>query len=679
MKVFTKKILTLSIGALLAGTAATHSSAQAYSNMIIFGDSLADGGQFIDPGALLGIEGVPTDSRLRFTNRSSDGYYMNPYPTILGTNLGFSNLGPSQPATFGAIPGPTSGYNYAVGGYLAENVYNSIVAPGGAVTPPVALNADTTVPAVVNDGFLAGDNASQATNAIVVISSGGNDIRASAIVDFDRTDPTAPVPTGFTIMDTDTINTNMITAADFTSRGAAAMTDAGAGLVIVPNLPDIGDIPETSLQAGIVQAAGGSAADFIAARTNATNAYNASLAEKLNAIGGNVIMPDFNSFFADMVANPTEFGLANIDQSAACYNAQDLPQIYCVEDADRGFNTTTGTPSPFSLLFNDGIHPTIAGSTAAAQLIQSTIEASDSATQVAEFAATPARMQADVITQELRERHHKGNRSDAIISDLRYEQSETSNQKILGATIGAVKVFSDKLEAGAALGYNSVDVSTAGRTGTSFEGNNLSLNVFAKTNVGKVYISGIASANFQDYDSVERKVEILSAVKSNKGNTKGKDLGVTIEVGTNVKNSSNWEITPFAQVDYHKTTVDGYAESGTDYTGVSYGDIEHTSAQAAIGVRSSIDTEIKGHGVNLWGEAKYERDLIADNGSLRITPSNGVGGFTVTPNSNKDDSIVLSAGLSYAKNNTTIGGFITTDLRSDDSTIGGGLQIEYKY
>jgi uncharacterized protein with beta-barrel porin domain len=125
--------------------------------------------------------------------------------------------------------------------------------------------------------------------------------------------------------------------------------------------------------------------------------------------------------------------------------------------------------------------------------------------------------------------------------------------------------------------------------------------------------------------------------------------------------------------------VDGYAESGTDYTGVSYGDIEHTSAQAAIGVRSSIDTEIKGHGVNLWGEAKYERDLIADNGSLRITPSNGVGGFTVTPNSNKDDSIVLSAGLSYAKNNTTIGGFITTDLRSDDSTIGGGLQIEYKY
>lgn len=119
---------------------------------------------------------------------------------------------------------------------------------------------------------------------------------------------------------------------------------AGARKFLVPNLPLLGYTPRFN----------GSAST--AAQYNLrTGQFNAALNASLNGLeAGNVDVEfhrlDVADLFADAIAHPAEFGLANVTASAA-------PGL---EPGDGSYDTGLIVPNPNQYLFWDDLHPTAA-------------------------------------------------------------------------------------------------------------------------------------------------------------------------------------------------------------------------------------------------------------------------------------------------------------------------------
>lgn len=114
---FTLASLALACSQALAGPSP-------YSTLIVFGDSLADAGQF--PDLVGGTPGA------RFTNRDADGNFAPVSPMILGGRLGVApgDLNPST--SVGIQP---DGNNWAVGGYTTQQILDSITTTSETVIP----------------------------------------------------------------------------------------------------------------------------------------------------------------------------------------------------------------------------------------------------------------------------------------------------------------------------------------------------------------------------------------------------------------------------------------------------------------------------------------------------------------------------------------------------------------
>jgi len=159
-----------------------------FSDLIIFGDSLLDSGNF----------------GLRFTNRLGDGsgdFRVGPYaaiaPQYLGAALGLA----TDPAVGG-------GTNYAVGGYQTADILNSIngtglaLPAGGAVARPAYLTENNTVN----------------PNALILIDGGGNDFLNGTAFD----------------------QASIVNSAQTLIAGVAALSAAGGRYIMLSNLPDLG-------------------------------------------------------------------------------------------------------------------------------------------------------------------------------------------------------------------------------------------------------------------------------------------------------------------------------------------------------------------------------------------------------------------------------------------------------
>ena len=306
-----------------------------YSTLVVFGDSLSDSGQFADAGG-------PAGASTRFTNRvgptylDGSGEIFGPTaPMILGGKLGISgtDLNPST----SLVPGTVDGNNWAVGGYRTDQIYDSITAPGGSV-----VTAGST--SRTRDGYLVNNRADP--NALYYLTGGGNDFLQLRITN----DPTARAAAG-----------RLVDSVD-------ALHNAGARYIMVWLLPDLGQTPATNGTA--LQSFG----------TQLSGIFNQELVSQLAASNANVIPLNIPAMFKEVLANPGAYGLAT-DQNliGTCFSGNSCP-----ENAVYGRHGSN--PDPTKLIFNDGVHPTIAGQTLIADYAYSVLAAPWEATMLPEMA-----------------------------------------------------------------------------------------------------------------------------------------------------------------------------------------------------------------------------------------------------------------------------------------------------
>lgn len=282
--------------AVLAAIAPLEASAATFSQIYVFGDSLAD------PGNLFQASGGLVPQTPPYAQRFSNGPVWVEY---LAADLGLAPALAADPST-----NVGDGINFAVGGASTGPNLTNFPLPLGVLSQVnVFTQLINTAPLQPND------------DALYIYVAGGNDIVANLAGSPDFAD--------------------LGTSLSNTTAALQSLIDIGAENILVSNVPDLGATPRFNVlpSAGVI--------------SNTVNSYNQSLAAILDSLSlsnptANLLGFDLNGLFGDAIANPANYGFTNVTD--ACLGdgmfSVDNPFSICSD--------------PDSYLFWDNFHPSTA-------------------------------------------------------------------------------------------------------------------------------------------------------------------------------------------------------------------------------------------------------------------------------------------------------------------------------
>ena len=573
------KVLTAAV--LFAGLpAATH--AMPYSQLVIFGDSLSDSGQFPDIGSPL-LGGNPTGG-LRFTNRTGPTYLGNntEYFDAVATQRLASLLGlqalPSTPILPQILTGNTDGTNYAVGGYRTDQILNSITAVNGSVVNAGGGTIRT------RNGYLL-DVPRVDPNALFYINGGGNDVLQFVVTD----------------------QASAAAAAADLVAGLAALQQAGARTIIVSDLPDVGLTP-----AGFVSG-------FRAAWSNASGLLNAELGNQLSALGGNVIRLNFRGLLGEVQGDLATYGFDPlVSQTDVCFSGDS-----CLADPTWGIGGLT--PNPDRLMFNDGVHPTAAVQQISADYIYSILGAPWEVSLLPEMAMASLNGH----QQQLRSEWQADRGAWQAVGQWRsfvgasgqrqeFERGDavaSGDSDGLGVNLGSSYRLSEQWRLGLALGLQEQTLEV-GEADSEYDLRSYLLSAFAQYQQGRLWADASLSLGHLDYSDLNRQFALGIAQRSEKGDSDGQLWALSGRLGYDLANAdTGWRVSPFISADYARVDVDGYREDGASATALNFADQERDSARLGLGLQANYQLA---PATQVFAEIARELEFEDDRRDLRM-------------------------------------------------------------
>ncbi|OKP01129.1 autotransporter outer membrane beta-barrel domain-containing protein [Xenorhabdus eapokensis] len=549
----------------------------AYNNVYVFGDSLSDGGN-------IG----------RFTIDGKDAELYDEYIARYFTGKKL-------------LPSKKDGTNYAYGGATAN----------GSGDPLWDYFAHSTQKQLNN--YLQAHSGRADPNGVYIHWVGGNDIK-NALGDLEKNDEKAAQRR---------INDSSASAASQINQ----LIKAGAGLIIVPNVPDFGTAPrimEAVLKGALKKSKipNDKIAQILQQVHEAINKYptpnneirnkiiqgvlkkiaeNASpqdpeAAEKIyhqlldayNNIGkiasqfsdkynqneenqlgnGNILRADINHLLREVIENPTIYGISNT-LGYAC--PQGVLSMVC-HSSDPGFDKSQ------SYLFSDDLHPTPYAHKVIGQYIMSIYNAPFlvmALNQINRTPTTTALSSLDGHLQQLRNNHqakgkagifggYTGNRNNTFTLGSDYQLTDNL---LLGATISRYK---DEQNATPNFNY-----AATGHVVTAYTLWNYYSNGWLN---GDIHYSRI------NYDNLSRSIQLGQATRRESGSTMGKQWGWRITAGWDIPVTRYLTTSPIIQYAWDKGDIDGYRETGNNSTSMHFSDQSYHSKVGSVGWR--VDTKL---------------------------------------------------------------------------------------
>jgi outer membrane lipase/esterase len=560
---------------LLAGTAlclslAAHAaSAQQFSSLTIFGDSLSDTGNIakIVPASVLaaipaGTAGVPIPPYYDF--RFSNGPI---YADTLGAKLGIA----------------TATTDFAVGGAYSGKLNETLGAvPISGVNLSPLLNSlpvDTSLQGQVTSYLTSGATVNR--NGLYVVWGGANDYFAMATAIAAQPSLSSTQIQGIIAQQVATTVTNLTT-------DVAALARAGGHSFVVPTLPNLGATPSLS----------GSAASAQLGQLT-TFTHDSALATAMGALGQqmhvNIYLVDTAGLFSDIEAHPSKYGVSNVTQ--ACLTAAGV----CA--------------NPSGNLFWDSVHPTTGIQQIFAQAVTATVEAplvigaqgqmADIATQQI-FDSVSSRVNAlwlGAAGLTLSGPNGATTHTDSTSPMSFYvsgsfgegERDSLSTETGFNYTHGSVQAGAD-LRAGehAAIGIQA-GFGTTGATLKDGMGDDdlrtYSLAVYGALFGDDWYGSVAGFYAYQDYDKLNRNTYVVGQVAE--GSTNGTDLGVKVEGGY-MFHTAGLTYGPTAELRYARIDINGYTESGAVALNEAVDDQSFNSIVSQLGMQVSTSVDADG-------------------------------------------------------------------------------------
>jgi outer membrane lipase/esterase len=522
-----------------AGSLASAASAQSYSRLVVFGDSLSDNGN------LFAATGGASPTAPYFQGRFSNGVV---FTELLGFNAGRSAAGASV----------TGSINYAYGGALTDS----------SAFPPGMRNQ-----------LLAytGAGGTFRSTDLVSILGGANNIFQGLPAAGASANPTGAI--------TPVVNA---AAADMTFL-VNSIAAAGAGTILVGNIPSLGNAPQFR---GTVAAP---LAEF------AGTSFNSALLSGLMTTaaarpGTNIILFDIFKVGAALTANPSAFGLTNV--------------------TDACFNGVTVCATPNTYLFWDGVHPTAAGHQLIARLANDYLYYGDIGAQSTVQAETGFRQREDLMdiaSEGLSGRADWeagthltfGAIADSVETEARGSVA-ASDTTGYGVRAGIDHVMSPSMRFGFAGTYRTAEVEAGAM---AFDVKTYAFDLYGGWRSGGQFINATAGGSIEHYDDITRVTSLSPIIHT--ADTTGGSMGARVQGGLWF-DMGGIALSPRVAVSYVSTDVNGYIEQGPAAQ-YSYQDRTVQGTSGEITLRAEGGDE----GLSFFVEGGYRDSLSESSDAVR--------------------------------------------------------------
>ena len=324
----------------------------------------------------------------------------------------------------------------------------------------------------------------------------------------------------------------------------------------------------------------------------------------------------------------------------------------CTENARYGLNS--GTPDPTKLLFNDGVHPTIAGQMLIADYAYSLLAAPWEISLLPEMAHGTLRSHQDQLRAQWQAdweawqavgqwRSFVNGGGQRLSYDV-YESDADGNGYSLN--VGGSYRLDEAWRVGLAAGFYEQGLE-AGEANSDYDLRSYLATAFAQYQQNRWWGELAASVGYLDYKDLERQFDLGQTTRSEKGDTDGDLWSLSGRIGYDIAQSADspWHLSPFVSADYARVEVDGYAEDSVRSTALEYGDQKRNSKRLGIGLQGLYDLSQQ---TRLFGEVAMEREYEDDASevdmSLRSLPTIG---YTLEGYTPDDKTWRASFGVSH--------------------------------
>lgn len=521
-----------------AGAFASAASAQSYNRLVVFGDSLSDNGNLYAATGNTSPTSPPY-----FQGRFSNGPV---FTELLGFNAGRSAAGAPR----------TGSINYAYGGARTDS----------SAFPPGMRNQLLQY---------TGGGGTFGANDLVSILGGANNIFQAV-----PAASVSPNPTG-------AIQPVALAAAADINFIVNSVAVAGAGTILVSNLPNLALTPQFNQGAGAPAAP---LADY--AGTQFNGALLAGLMTTAAARpGSNIILLDLYKIGPALVADPGRFGLTNV--------------------RDTCFNGITVCATPDTYLYWDSVHPTAAGHRLLALLANDYLYYGDIGAQSTVQAETAFRQREDLL--DLASEGMSGRAdwqagtnltfgaiADSVETDARGSVA-ASDATGWGGRVGLDHVMSPNARFGFAGTFRTAEVEAGAM---AFDVKTYAFDLYGGWRSGGHFVNATVGGSVDHYDDITRVTSLAPIIHT--GETTGGSIGGRIQGGFWM-DMGGIALSPRVAVNYVSTDVNGYIEQGPAAQ-YSYQD---RTVQAASG-EFTLRAEGGGEGMSFFVEGGY-RDSFGDS------------------------------------------------------------------
>lgn len=614
-KRFSRHKLSAVLATALGIVAAAPSHALPFTQTVSFGDSLTDTGYFT---------GFFSAQRAFTTN--PDRIWIE----YLAEQIG----GQAKPANF-LLPARQadndgSGTNYAVGGArtVTQDLYpNRIIA-----------RYITTVTSQIAQHL-----AKQPTldpNGMYPIWAGANDILAS--LQTNAAALAAPATQAATVQ---TVLADVQTAAENTAGLVSTLLDAGAGTVMVLNLPDLGRTPLANQQKSQ------------AIMSGATLKFNTVLGLRIAALKGQIVMLNVQGLLDEVTDAPAAFGLTNV-VSPACTSTEILGRNISAQTCKP--DTLVAPDANQTYLFADAIHPTGIGHKLLGDYAVSVLQAPSRIGLLAEAPLSGAIISQRTLARRLMARSTlPGTQAYAY-----YDRANTSLQStdawqpgfhngVNALTIGLDHSPDGRLVLGAALTH-AQHKSSFGSGAGNFHLNQTLLSAYAQYRIGPWATSLTGAAGYLDYGTVARDFSIGATRLRERGSTDGTQSLISAATRYDLT-AGDWTISPIASLTAQRIEVGGFGESrgGTKATSMYYQGQNRYSLVSSLGLALSTTWETDPATLHPYASVAWEHEHRDDARKIEANVRGMAGSFSRPAYAVARNTTVASLGVDIAVGKTT--------------------------
>lgn len=536
------RYLSAAIAAAVVAAPVAH--AQDFGAVISFGDSLSD------VGNIAAVQGLPPGS----------SFTTNPDPVhseLLAEAFGLSQA-----------PSLAGGSNYAW---------------GGACVTSLCLNPVPGVPGQI-DAYLAANGGQAQAGALHTVWGGANDVFATLALD----PANAPA--------------NTQAAAAALGGQVLRLQQAGADMIVVYNLPDLGATPQFAPLNGT------------GAITQVTTLYNASLDGVLAQAGEGIVPINTFGLIRELAADPARYGLTNVTDPA-CTPAN---AVACGPEGS-GYPATYPDGAGETYLFADGVHPSGAAHRMLANVVLATLAAPQ---QVALAGEAPLRVYDDhsrVLATRFTgamggQRAPGAVEAFANVAGGRWDlDAGAANPELDGRsttlTVGAQMQAGEAVAVGVAASLARVDADFA--QGASNETREALLSVYGVWNRGGLWAAGALSGGKAEHD-IERAIVMGPSVRRDGGETQGAHKALEASAGYLFDVGATLRTGPFVSVTWQQVDVDGYREDGDSATALVFDGYERDSTVGRLGWELTGAARAGMRGFRSYARVAYAREDDAD-------------------------------------------------------------------